>query len=218
MSRVGWPRRSRASRPRRLSGQRARSRCARPADFVGTAWAIDTQVLGDLNGDRRDDLVLTLQAPATTTADDERQRALLILLRERDGQLRRAAFAEKLLQCPSCGGAFYGTAEAPAHVSISKGTVIVRQEHGSRNVVEQTFRFRFEPSSDRFWLIGLDLADRDRATGALVQQSTNYLTGQRTVTRSQFDQRTQRFERRSSTRTRVPKDRIPVEDVDYEAY
>lgn len=197
-------------------------RAPTPEAFLSAPWTIEGQVHGDLDGDRRDDVAVTWVPTVSAVGADsdttERQRALLILLRQADGQYRRVAFTETVLQCPSCGGAYYGTADAPVRVAIVKGIVVVTQEHGSRNVVEQTFRFKYEPMTDRLWLVGLDLSDEDRATGQLVRQSTNFLTGQRMVTKSQFDQGTQQFVIRSRTRSRAGRSRIPIEQVDYRAY
>ena len=190
-------------------------------ESVPPGWIVEAQTLGDLNSDKRTDIALTLLQTDSSTDKNvvtERRRALLILLRQLDGRLRRAAFAERLLQCSTCGGAFYGVADAPAKVTIVKGILIVKQEHGSRNVIEQTFRFKYESGTDKFWLIGFDIADRDRATGALVEQSTNFLTGQRIVTKSQFDERVQKYVKKSATRSKVSSDRIAIEQVEHEKF
>ena len=190
-------------------------------EFVPPGWIIEEQIIGDLNGDGRTDHVLQLlQTPASSTLEAvaERQRALVILLRSQNGDLQRAAFADKLLQCPACGGALYGVTDAPAQVTIAKGILIVKQERGSRNVVEQTFRFKYESRTDKFWLIGVDLADRDRATGARVEQSTNFLTGRKIVTESQFDERLQKYVKKAATESRVSKDRIAIEQVEHEKF
>jgi hypothetical protein len=142
----------------------------------------------------------------------------VILFRGKNDQLRRAAIADRLLQCLSCGGALYGMKEAPAHVAIAKGILIVKQERGSRNVIDQTFRFRHDKKIDKFLLIELDLADRDQANGELVEQNTNFMTGQKSVTKSRFDEGLQKFVVKSSTRTKVNKSRIPIEQVDHEKY
>jgi len=194
---------------------------ATPSESVPPGWIIEAQNVGDLNGDKRADVALTLLQTNASTEEItvvERRRALLILLRQHDGRLRRAAFAERLLQCSTCGGAFYGVADASAKVTIVNGILIVKQERGSRNVVEQTFRFRYESRTDKFWLIGFDLADRDRATGALVEQSTNFLTGQRIVTKSQFDERVQKYVKKSATKSTVGRDRISIELVEHEKF
>jgi len=194
---------------------------ATQSESVPPGWIIEAQIVGDLNGDKRADVALTLLQTNASTEEITvagRRRGLLILLRQQDGRLRRAAFAERLLQCSTCGGAFYGVADAPAKVTIVNGILIVKQERGSRNVVEQTFRFRYESRTDKFWLIGFDLADRDRATGALVEQSTNFLTGQRIVTKSQFDERVKKYVKKSATQSTVSRNRIAIEQVEHEKF
>jgi len=192
-----------------------------PGEFIPAGWTIEEQISGDLNGDGRTDVALKLvQAQTHPSADGptERQRALLILLRESKDQWRRAALATKLLQCTTCGSALYGLQKAPAAIAIQKGTLIVKQDHGSRNLLEQTFRFRYEAKIDKFLLIGVDLTDRDRATGALVEESTNLLTGQKTVTKAQFDKRAQKYVTSSSSRSRVSVPPAAIENIDYENY
>ena len=189
-------------------------------DFVPRGWEVEEEVAGDLNGDAVPDLAVKL-VQAKRAGGDEiegRQRALVVLLRGADGRLRRAAVAGKLLQCTACGGAFYGAAEAPAEVKIERGVIVVRQDHGSRNVVEQTFRFRLDPASKKFALIGYDMTDNDRATGELVEESTNFLTGLKVVKRSQYDRRLDRHVTKSTSRARVARGGATMEQVDYEKY
>jgi hypothetical protein len=211
-----------AVQPQRISSTALfPSTVASQREWVPPGWNIEAQSLGDLNGDKRTDVALTLRQ-ANSSAEEiggaERRRGLLILLRQHDGRLRRAAFTERLLQCSTCGGAFYGVTNAPAKVTILKGILIVMQERGSRNVVEQTFRFKYDSRTDKFWLIGVDLADRDRATGARVEQSTNFLTGRKIVTESQFDERLQKYVKKAATESTVSKERIAIEQVEHEKF
>ncbi|HYO62096.1 MAG TPA: hypothetical protein VER08_00410 [Pyrinomonadaceae bacterium] len=204
-----------------LDASRVPAEAGAAREFVPRGWAVEEEVSGDLNGDSAADLVLKLvQAKRAAGADEneERQRALVVLLRGADGRLRRAAVAGRLLQCTSCGGAFYGVAEASAGVTVERGVLVVRQDHGSRNVVEQTFRFRYDPATKTFPLIGYDESDNDRATGALVEESTNFLTGVRVVKRSQYDPRLDRHVVKSTARTRVARSAATIEQVDYAQY
>jgi hypothetical protein len=182
--------------------------------FVPPGWQIEEQIAGDLNGDALPDIALKLVEDKPATDKDgtatERQRALVIVLRNKDGKLSRAAVADKLLQCTRCGGAFYGVVESPANVKIEKGVIIVDQDHGSRNLTNTTYRFRYEPESGKFALIGFDLGDADRLTANVVSESTNYLTGVRIVTRDKGKNR--------SSRTTIPKKKIYIEQVDSEAF
>src|SRR5215210_5477555 len=112
-------------------------------EFVPSGWVIEAQVEGDLNRDAIPDLAVTLveRMPANADKDNppERQRALLILFKTEDGKFNRAALANKVLLCTRCGGAFFGVVETPTHVEISDGVLIVRQEYGSRELMEETF-------------------------------------------------------------------------------
>jgi hypothetical protein len=176
-------------------------------DFVPAGWKIEEQLAADLDADGTSDYVLKLIEDKPAKTDDavnDRARALVVLLAGAGGQLTRAAVADKLLQCTQCGGAFYGVVEAPATVTLDpRGVIVVEQDHGSNEVSNMTFRFRYDPSSKRFVLIGFDYAERDRATAKVVSESTNYVTGVR------------KTNGRAST---VSKARIFMDEVDYEKF
>jgi len=172
-------------------------------DFIPAGWKLEEQLSADLDGDGTSDYVLKLieNKPAKTSDDmmNDRARALIVLLQGADGKLTRAAIADKLLQCTGCGGALYG--EAPANVKIEGNVIVIEQDHGSREVSDVTFRFRYDTASQRFMLIGFDYSERDRATAKSSSESTNYLTGVR------------KTNGKAST---VPKTKVFMDDVDYE--
>ncbi len=179
-----------------------------PRDFIPAGWKLEKQLTADLDGDGVSDYVLKLieNKPSKTAEDavNDRARALVVLLADAGGKLTRAAVADRLLQCTQCGGAFYGVVEAPAEVTIDpKAVIVVAQDHGSREVSNMTFRFRYDASSKRFVLVGFDYAERDRATAKVVAESTNYLTGVR------------KTNGRAST---ISKAKIFMDDMDYEKF
>lgn len=184
-------------------------------DFVPPGWKIEEQITGDLNGDSQPDYALKLveDKPAKDKDDvaTERQRALVILLRNKDGKLARAAVTDTLLQCTSCGGAFYGVVEAPANVKIEKGVIIVEQDHGSREIGDETFRFRYEPETGKFALIGFDYAYHDRLTAEVMTESINYLTGVRETFRGKGRKETK-------SRSNISRQKIYLEEVDNEKF
>ena len=192
-----------------------------PADFENIikfappGWKVEEPVPGDLNGDGVSDYAIKLVESKTGANDNgdpiEKQRALVIVFGTSDGQLTRAAVNNKLLQCTRCGGAFYGVVESPANVKIEKGVLVIDQDHGSRNLTNTTYRFRYDPASQKFVLIGFDFSDADRATAGVVSESTNYSTGLRIVTRSQGA-------RDIRSRTQIPKTKVYLEQVDSEQY
>ncbi|HEX3146241.1 MAG TPA: hypothetical protein VHQ64_19865 [Pyrinomonadaceae bacterium] len=177
-------------------------------NFIPQGWKLEEQKAADLDGDGNSDYVLKLieDKPAKTADDmlNDRARALIVLLSDAKGKLTRAAVADKLLQCTGCGGAFYGFVEAPAEVELdAKGVISVSQEHGSREVSNTTYKFRYDPAVKRFVLIGFDYVENDRATAKVVSESTNYLTGVR------------KTNNRTAT---ITKTKIFLDDVDYEKF
>jgi hypothetical protein len=183
-------------------------------EFVPKGWKIEEQLSGDLNADGASDLVLKLieDKPAKTADDlvNDRARALIVLLKD-GGQLARAAVADKLLQCTGCGGAFYGVNEAPADVQIEKGVIVVNQDHGSRELTNMTFRFRYDAATRQFVLIGFDYAEADRATATTVSESTNYLTGVRITSRDKGNGE-------SKKRSVIAVKKISLDSADYEKF
>lgn len=183
--------------------------------FVPARWKIEEQITGDLNGDSVPDYVAKLveDKPAKDSDDvaNVRQRALVIVLQQQGGKLSRAAMVDKLLQCTRCGGAFYGVSESPANVQIEKGVIVVDQDHGSRNLTNTYYRFRYDPASRQFILIGFDYADADRLTAQVVSESTNYVTGVRIVTRSKGN-------RDIKTTSKIALKKTSIEQVDSEKF
>jgi hypothetical protein len=190
--------------------------------FVPAGWQLESRVEGDLNRDAAADAALVLVEKLPPNADKEnppeRNRALVILFKTAAGQWQRAAVGSKVLLCTRCGGAFFGVAETPVEVAITNGVLIVNQEFGSRNLTRQTFRFRYEPAVRKFVLIGLDLHDADRATGATVEESTNFLTGVKLRKQTRLQKRTGNELPPVTTRQQVAKTLKPLEDVNYEDY
>ena len=175
-------------------------------DFIPAGWKLEEQLSSDLNGDGTSDYVLKLIESKPAKSPDEendRARALIVVFQSADGKLSRAAIADKLLQCTGCGGAFYGVVDAPANVKIENNVIVVDQDHGSREVSEVAFRFRYDPASQRFILIGFDYIYHDRLTARVSSESTNYLTGVR------------KTNGRAST---VPRTKVFMDDVDYEKF
>ena len=153
--------------------------------FAPPGWKVEKTAKGDLNADGKIDQAITLIEDKPFDADDapkpDRNRVLVVAFS--DGKkLDRIAVADKLLQCTSCGGAFYGVMDAPVRVSILRGVLVVSQDHGSREVSESTFRFRYDKAAGRIVLIGYDYSSYDRGAGGTAKESTNYVTGIRVTT------------------------------------
>lgn len=186
-------------------------------EFVPRDWEVEAQVSGDLNRDSIPDLAVTLieKMPVKVDKDElpERARALLILLKTADGQFSRAALADKVLLCARCGGAFYGLAEAPTTVEINNGVIIITQDYGSREITKETYRFRYDPESNRFAFIGVDLDSYDRANGQTLKESTNFLTGVKLTTKGRMAESSDKEITVSKTSQRVSRSKKFIEDI-----
>ena len=190
--------------------------------FVPKGWKSQDEQAGDLNGDGLPDAVLQLieDKPARDAKDEfqERQRALLILFKTADGKYARAAVANKLLMCASCGGMLGGSAgDAPgADVKIEKGVLIVSQLSGSRESTDLLQRFRYDARSQKFLLIGQDITSADRLVGNSEVISTNFLTGKQVIERRKYNQKTDKEVVLSKQIKVVAKARKTIEQVDFE--
>lgn len=174
-------------------------------EFVPKGWIIEQQTIGYVkDGDKFVVLKLIEDNPLT----DLRNRAMVIVAMDDKGNLKNAGVAGKLLQCPGCGGAFYGIMDAPADIKVDDGTIIIEQDGGSRWVWSEKYRFRFEPASGKFALIGFDYNVRDRNTGQADSESTNYATGDRVTNGGKT--------KAKSVKTKVKVSTIYLDDVDHE--
>ena len=187
-------------------------------DFAPRGWKIEEEIKGDLNADSRPDTVVKLieDLPAETSdgALNDRYRALLVLAGGADGKLQRVGAATRLLRCTGCGGVLGDP--GGGDVKIEKGVLIISQLYGSRESVDITQRFRYDPRLKRFMLIGEDVENRDRAVGTSVIESSNYLTGVKTIKETRYNQKNDRDVVVSSTTKRIPTKKRFLEDIDYD--
>lgn len=203
-----------------LSGVAAEGDSAKA--FAPKGWVVEEEVTGDLNGDSKPDVVVKLIEDKPAEDKDgiplERYRALLVLLRTDGGKLRRAATADRLLMCTTCGGMLSDPSGANVQVEITKGVIVIDQLRGSREAVNTTLRFRHDARLNRFVLIGEDVETRDRATGATTRESSNFLTGVKLTEKYRYDERTDKEALVSKQRQRLTGAKRFIEDIDFESY
>ena len=186
----------------------ASAHAAPESAFVPAKFRVEYRRSVDLNGDGRADRALVLRRRGNygkqhPGAADRR----LVVLRRSGNGYKSFGEARRALVCTTCGGAFYGITAPPIRLARKGSTLIVRQDFGSREVTEQTLRFGLRGRSLR--LIGYDQFDRDRASGATTDTSTNLITGERVVkTRDENG-------RDSTKRSRVAVKPIAIKRVDY---
>jgi opacity protein-like surface antigen len=193
------------------------------ADFVPRGWKLEGdegEATGDLNKDGAPDKVLRLVEDVPVERPDgvynTRYRALVVLLGQTGGGLKRAAVATRLLGCSLCAGALGDPEGGNITVEIKGGVLNVHQLSGSREATDLTQRFRYDAASGRFALIGQDVETYDRAEGNSDSVSTNYLTGVRVSKKFRVKKAGADPVVVSNKTTRLKPARRFIEDVDYE--
>lgn len=189
-----------------------------PADFVPAGWKVEDTVRGDLDKDGREDVALQLVEDVPAKEDEvvDRARALLVLLSTEDGKLRRAGASNQVLYCTTCAGTLGGSGGGV--VKIQKGVLLVDQLRGSRESVHTVLRFRYEPKTGRFALIGQDVERSDRLSGETTSESTNTLTGLRITEKRQYQPEQDKEVLVSKEKSKVPVKKQYLEDVDIEKF
>jgi len=171
------------------------------ADFTPPGWAVADKADGDLNGDRLADVAAILvRASAGSDPVEESQRVLLVLVSAANGKFLLGGSDQGLLDCVHCGGI-----KESAGIEIKKGVLIVNQMTGSREFTDQTWRFRYDPKTRRFALIGKDVTNGDSAVGTGDKKSFNFLTGVKISARYRYDQQRDREVTVSSKKEKIPK-------------
>lgn len=149
----------------------------RSAAFIPVGWMLEKQVAGDLNGDNRPDAVLMLvERPSPSAPEARRERALVVLLNEPTGQLRRVAASGTALYCTGC---FASDRTATPDISIVKGTLTVRHLSGATQTLDLSQRYRFE--NGRVRLVGESVTQSSRLKLDTTSRRTDYLTGQQQI-------------------------------------
>lgn len=183
------------------------------ADFVPKGWSVAEQVTGDLNNDGIADIaaILVQGSPDKTPLEDEDEssRAVIVLLGRPDGKHALAGTNDKLLQCRGCLGI-----KESVGISIKKGVVVLDQYGGSREYTVEVWRFRYDPQSQRFVLIGRDIENADGALGTGTTESFNYLTGQKITEKYRYDKKGERKIALSSKKEETPRKTPFMEDAE----
>lgn len=168
--------------------------------YVLDGWKVIASATGDLNRDGQNDYVLVLEEnnPANLKPNNGRwpnvinlnPRRLVVLFKSADGYhevLRRDGFlpsehAEGLpyLQDPLIKDG----------VRIKRGSVWIMlrewQNHGSYDITDIQFKFRYESSTRRFRLIGYDRSESLYRYDKQIDYSINYRTEKKKVTKTLY--------------------------------
>jgi len=184
--------------PRALDLKRIPATGPQPTSFVPSGWLVEKQLTADLNADQRPDKVLMLNEKKIAGQEGSGdERALIVVLAQPDGTWKHVGASNKVLHCKSCFGALSGPEGGFPELSVTKGVVVIYQEGGSRQAWHITTRFRYEPSTNRVRLIGVDEVVVDRANGDISTTSTNLLTSVQETSEGKIDQDQVKKTRRS---------------------
>lgn len=193
-----------------------------PSSFVPGHWIIYAQAKGDLNGDGIADHALSITPnkddPATKALEDADgylppTYLIVVLLGQRSGQLNRTAANYRL------GPRTFP--ESSPTVEIKRGVLIVNDNFGTSFAWDLTYRFRYDRASSRFLLIGYDHEAYSRSgSNDRNRTSENYLTGEQVKFHQPLVERgdgTRALGKETVTRGRIPRYRVFIEDVNYDA-
>jgi hypothetical protein len=115
----------------------------------------------DLNGDGTIDHILVLErtdAAAGEGSDDKR--SLIVLTRDKNGVLKRAASNDKVVYCRSCGGVF---GDPFAGIRVKRNSFTVDNYGGSNWRWSDSYKFNYS-RRDRTWQLVLITKDSFQAT------------------------------------------------------
>ena len=102
--------------------------------------------VGDLDGDSRQDYVLVVEKQTP----DERQRLLLVIIRQPDGSLVSRKNNERIVLCSECGGVF---GDPFAGITAGKKTFTVQHYGGSAWRWGSEYQFNYSNRDDTWQLV-----------------------------------------------------------------
>ena len=143
--------------------------------FVPDKWILEKSVEGDLNGDGKKDLALVIvRREESSCFADDIDRAVVVAFKDNRDGFRKAAVSQGVARLD-------GAMMADVSLIIERGSLVVSNLSGDRDLVVEQCRFRFNPELKKFQMIGQDLYQCDNLTMAGKEVSQNLITGDRIV-------------------------------------
>ncbi|MBV8252991.1 MAG: hypothetical protein JO154_10330 [Chitinophaga sp.] len=121
--------------------------------FIPSGYTILDSISGDLNGDKRPDLILVLQH------EGESDRPFLLLIRDQHQQLHLAARNNYLIFPADLGGTM---GDPYIKTTINGSCFTVEHYYGSRDRVRQQLTFCYQPSIQD-WVLQQEVTTREDA-------------------------------------------------------
>lgn len=137
------------------------------AGFVPAGHTLVMRRDGDLDGNGTLDALIVI-ASASGEHQALAPRGLLVLRRDGDGSLHRAAVAPQAIPCERCGGML---GDPLREIVPRTGGFSIQLEGGSRELWSQEFTFRHAPGEGTWRLVQVASAVLDRRDGASKRQT-----------------------------------------------
>ena len=164
-------------------------------------------VLADFNQDNLIDVALLVEIRGDTTYDWAEEVCLLIALQQKDGTL------EKVMVSGNLGGESVSYTDQK-HLWAKKG-VLSYLHQSMRHHLE--LKFRYEPISGHFMLIGKEYQDYGSMSSPPYAESTNYLTGKQIIRAQEWNEDTEELEALPEEIRNIEKMEIPAHMIDFES-
>jgi hypothetical protein len=146
--------------------------------FIPDGYVALGHAYGDLNKDKKDDVILILKNMDEEKTSDVNAnveaRPLLIILRQKDGSLKQVARNDSVVLCYNCGGAF---GDPYAGISIKNGYFSIEHYGGSSWKWERVITFKYDKKANNWFL------HRD---GTIRYQPSNEIGGEEILTTKDF--------------------------------
>ncbi|MEZ0539808.1 hypothetical protein [Fibrella arboris] len=120
-------------------------------------YRYDQHFVGDINNDKRRDVVLVAQRTQHQPKDPPGglARRVILLLYQPNGQLRNAVYNDQILRCTTCGG---GSLVDPFVKVVFNGNLFsFVSTYGLGEKTTQVITFEFDPKRPDWWLHSISL-------------------------------------------------------------
>lgn len=126
---------------------------------------IASSQIGDLNGDGRPDALIVLDpADADRVSAEGFSRIVMLLIRDGEGHLQKAAQNDKIVPCKQCGGM---AGDPFGYARIDKEGFTLLTEGGSRERWWNEYTFKYAAATKAWMLESVERGVRDTEQGSV---------------------------------------------------
>lgn len=148
------------------------------AQFIPDGYVALDHAYGDLNKDKRQDVLIILknldEEKLSVVVERPEPRPLLVIIRQKDGSLKQVTRNDKVVLCVNCGGVF---GDPYAGMTIKNGFFSIEHYGGSNWRWERIITFKYS-TKDKRWFLHKD--------GTIRYQPSNEIGGEEILTPKDF--------------------------------